>query len=142
MRAPTVFLLHGKTKKKVDVASGTSFEDFQGQVFSVVMVPPDRQTLLVKGKSLTCDDDMKLLKKKTKVTVLGSAVEMDAIEQAEFIEDKPPEERAIHEVPPGLYNLGNTCYLNSCLQCIKGITELKEVLKKLSDQPLPATRSW
>jgi ubiquitin carboxyl-terminal hydrolase 14 len=36
-------------------------------------------------------------------------------------------------------NLGNTCYMNATLQCLKAIPELNEALKKLSEKKEKAT---
>lgn len=54
-----------------------------------------------------------------------------------FVEDLPPEEVAkIHE-PSGLINLGNTCYLNSVVQCLRKVPQLRTALNTYQPSPPP-----
>ena len=53
------------------------------------------------------------------------------VEKTKFVEDMDERElsRAM-DMPAGLQNLGNTCYLNATVQCLKTVPELRNALTK------------
>jgi len=113
---------------------------FKMQLFSLSGVEPDRQKIMVKGGTLKDDTDWETLKLKDGQTLMmmGTPGENKLEEvkpQVKFIEDMTEAELAkTLEVPAGLQNLGNTCYANATLQCLRSVPELRDALEKYPGQ--------
>ncbi|XP_031552451.1 ubiquitin carboxyl-terminal hydrolase 14-like [Actinia tenebrosa] len=129
----------GKEKfENVELNTDEPTEVFKAQLFALSSVPPERQKVMLKGAVLK-DDSWESFKLKNGVTLMmmGSAGEIPQAPQKKtmFVEDMTDSQLAsAYELPAGLNNLGNTCYMNATIQCLRNVPELKTNLSKYSGQ--------
>ncbi|XP_063626868.1 ubiquitin carboxyl-terminal hydrolase 14 [Cydia splendana] len=106
---------------------------FKAQIFALTGVQPERQKVVCKGVTLRDEEwgNFKLVNNAI-VLVMGSKEEdvpAAPVEQTKFVEDMNESELATAlDLPEGLINLGNTCYMNATVQCLKTVPELRNAL--------------
>ena len=109
---------------------------FKSQLFSLTGVPPERQKVMIKGALLKDDGWGKAAPKDgATIMLMGTADALTAVEAPTnapvFVEDLPEDEQdslGTKAYGSGLANLGNTCYMNSTVQCLYSVPALKDAL--------------
>ena len=130
---------------KINIEIHTSkqtVEELKKEIFNQTKVHPDRQKLILKGKSLNNSDLLSEIPTGSLITLIGTAdtdvVVSNKDNKVIFVEDLSKEEKMKllkekgEEELFGLANLGNTCYFNSLVQAFGRVERLREELIKLS----------
>jgi len=126
-----------ETYKEIECDTEMEPQVFKAQLFALTGVQPNRQKVMIKGKILGDDtwNNFPIAKGMT-VLLMGTADEnipKAPQEQVKFVEDMNESELATAlELPLGLANLGNTCYMNATVQCLKTVPVLTQSLKRFT----------
>ena len=133
----------GKQTIEIQLDPAIGVKGLKSELQEKTNVPIERQKILAKSKGLwkgvlkddvdlsTVDWKAALAKSNNTLQVLlmGSADEIKApTVKTVFVEDLPEEEKAKVAEPAGLVNLGNTCYLNSVVQCLRAVPTFTDQL--------------
>ena len=132
-----VFIVNVKWQKEkfndVECDTDQSPDNFKAVIFSLSGVSPDRQKVMMPGGTLK--DNWNGIRVKDGITIMmmGTSEEFlsaSEVEKPKFIEDMTEGQiKEALKLPQGLKNIGNTCYLNATIQCLKTIPELYKAIK-------------
>lgn len=144
----------GKEIIALDFVVAGGVKGLKAELEEKTCVPAERMKLMAKSKGLwkgvlkndfefsTIDFVNALSKAKggpLSLLLMGSASELSRPKtKTVFLEDLPTEEAAKVKEPSGLENLGNTCYLNSVVQCLRTVPQFRRVLDSSTVGPTSA----
>jgi len=134
----------GKKTIEIDMIPSDGVVAMKSELEDKTGVPKDRMKIMAKSKGLwkgILKDDCDLTRidyskfaaaGSINILLMGSAAKLVQPKvKTVFLEDLPASEAAkMATEPSGLINLGNTCYLNSVVQCLRAVPVLRSGLAR------------
>lgn len=113
-----------------------TLEELQAKIYGLTSVPPKNMKILNKGSKVADEKAFKDIKDGVSLMVMGTK-DSNMMEKIEVAVDteKFKKEQVKEDINYGIENIGNTCYINSCVQMIKGTREMG---KKIKNYEVPA----
>jgi len=145
----------GKESLVISFVLASGVRGLKAELEEKTGVPAERMKLMAKSKGLwkgVLKDDFDLSsidwpstlsksKGDIQVLLMGSAAKLTGpATKTVFLEDMPPEQIAQVVAPCGLVNIGNTCYLNSVIQCLRAVKPFRSGLAEYIHR-LPRTQA-
>ena len=128
----------------IDNSSLVKISDLKSEIQKQSQVPSDEQMLIFKGQVLQDEEQISTLPLNPMITMLGSVPKGVAPKEKKpevIFDDQLTDEQRTkilrekgEEIVFGLKNLGNTCYLNSTIQCLGRVPELRNALKEYANK--------
>ena len=141
-RSNTIKVRWNKNYFSLDKNSLKTISDLKYEIQKRSLVQMDEQKMIYKGKVLQDEVSVNIFPENACITMLGATPREAVAKKPDvtFVEDLTQEEKLKilrekgEEIVFGLKNLGNTCYLNSTVQALGRIPELRDALKKFATQ--------